>query len=52
MNTERLSGKRHLSNLLGAARLWSKRSRLSQQLGAVAGGDRELEAREQDTDDD
>ena len=51
MDPECLGGNRHLPHLLDAARLRGQRDRRLQELLAVAGGHRELKAREQDTDD-
>jgi hypothetical protein len=51
VDTERLSGERHLPHLLNSTGLWRKRGRRLQQLGPAFGGDDELEAWEQSADD-
>ena len=51
MKAERLGGERDLTHLLGTTRLWRERGRPLEQLGAIAGGDREGKARDENTDD-
>lgn len=51
MDPERFGRDRDLPHLLDAAGLGSERDRCLQKLLAVTGGNRELEARKQDTDD-
>jgi hypothetical protein len=50
MNAECLGGERHFSDPLDAARLWRKRSRRLQELGAIAYSDRKLKAGKQGAD--
>jgi hypothetical protein len=49
--SECLRGDRHLSHLLDATGLRSERCGSVQELSPIGSGDRELEARQKDTDD-
>ena len=51
VDAERLSRERHLSHLLHSAGLWSQRRGRLQEFGTIAGGDGQLEPREENTDD-